>query len=432
MGRSRNLGIARKLACLAALAAAALLGTGLAPARAALHSVRIASGLSQPMFVTAPAGDPRLFIVERAGVVKILSNGTLLPTPFLDITGLVNTTSAYGCFGLAFAPDYATSGLFYVYYVNLAEESVVARYQVSGNPDVANPVGESVIEIPQTYGDHNGGTIAFGPSDGYLYLAPGDGGGGPYDPYEKSQDPQELLGKMLRIDVSGGLGTTYSIPGDNPFVGNPGVRDEIWAFGLRNPFRWSFDRATGDLWIADVGQEAREEIDLEPAGDPGGRNYGWDVMEGTLCVGYDPAPAPPCNDPSLTLPLFEYGHDSDPNCSGSITGGYVHRGPRSPSLQGLYVFGDYCRNALWTLDPTTLDLVERTADLSPSIDGHSIDEIVGFGEDGLGELYVVDAGGEVFRIEAPFEVPALPPAGYAILAAMLAAAAHRRLAVRAG
>ena len=381
-----------------------------------LSTVRIASGLAQPTFVTAPPGDARLFVIERAGVVRIIAAGSVLATPFLDIQSLVSTTDSFGLFSLAFAPDYATSGLFYVYYTNHDSVSVVARYQVSGNPDISSVPGEIVLEIPRTATDHSGGTIAFSPSDGFLYIAPGDGGGGPFDPGNNAQDPLELLGKMLRIDVSGGLGTTYIVPATNPFVGDPGIRDEIWAFGLRNPFRWSFDREAGDLWIADVGQELKEEIDLEPSGNPGGRNYGWDSMEGTACVplGSVSPDAPPCNDPSLTLPLFEYGHNSNPACSGSITGGSVYRGVGRPGLVGLYFFADFCMAKIWTLAPGTLDLVDRTSELSPSVGGHTIDLIVGLGEDGFGELYVVDLDGEVFRLPEP-SASTLQGAGLATL-----------------
>lgn len=384
------------------LACASLFAQG-ALADPALQTVRIASGLSQPNFVTAPPGDARLFVLERAGVIRIIEAGNLLPTPFLDIHSLVSTTDSFGLFGLAFAPDYATSGLFYVYYTRPDRVSVVARYRVSTDPDIASVPGEIVIEIPRTATDHSGGTIAFSPSDGFLYIAPGDGGGGPYDPSNNAQNPQQLLGKMLRIDVSGGLGTTYSVPPTNPFVADAGTRHEIWAFGLRNPFRWSFDRSTGDLWIADVGQETKEEVDREPAGDPGGRNYGWDSMEGTTCVplGAVSPQAPPCNDPSLTLPLFEYGHDSNPACSGSVTGGSVYRGAGMPGLTGLYFFADFCMAKIWTLAPGTLELVDRTSELSPSVGGYTIDLIVGFGEDGFGEIHVVDLDGEIFRLPEP-------------------------------
>jgi glucose/arabinose dehydrogenase len=309
---------------------------------------------------------------------------------------------------------------------------VIARYAVSANPDVADAgSGETLLSVAQPGTDHYGGTIAFSPLDGYLYFALGDGGTGPYDPLENAQDPQELLGKMLRLDVSGGTGTSYTIPSDNPFVGDPGVLDEIWAFGLRNPFRFSFDRLNGELWIGDVGQEAKEEIDREAAGD-GGRNYGWDVMEGTLCNPFDPWPPPPaCNAPALTLPFHEYDHTSDPFCSGNAIGGYVYRGLLGPAFYGLYFFGDFCTSQIWTLDPATVGVVERTADLSPATGGGTIDQIVGFGEDGSGELYVVDYDGEIFRIFMPFPVPSSSPAGLALLAALAGGVAGFALRRRA-
>jgi hypothetical protein len=385
-----------------------VLAGSLAASRAAaspgLYTELVASGLSEPVYVAAPRGDSRLFVVERGGKIKIVEEGILLPTEFLDITALVSTTDSFGLFGLAFPPDHTTSGFFYVYYMNNSSEAVIARYSVSANPDVANAgSGETVLSLPRLGTDHNGGTIAFSPVDGYLYIALGDGGTGPFDPMENAQDPQDLLGKILRLDVAGGAGTTYSVPSDNPFVGVPSVRAEIWAMGMRNPFRWSFDRLNGDLWIGDVGQELKEEINYESAGD-GGHNYGWDVMEGTLCVVNDPWPPPPvCNDPSLRLPLYEYGHDeSKPLCSGTVIGGHVHRGHLGP-FYGLYFFADFCTEKIWTLDPHTLEVVERTSDLSPARGGETIDLIVGIAEDGFGELYVVDLGGEIFRIVLPGE-----------------------------
>jgi glucose/arabinose dehydrogenase len=311
---------------LLALGAGAVLGLGsggAAPAAAQSQATAtlVASGLSRPLFVAAPNGSPRLFVVERAGRIRIVQGGVTLPALFLDISARISAAGEGGLLGLAFAPDYGSSGLFYVYYTDLLSDSVVARYSVSASPDLADPDSEQIllfIDQPDgmSFLNHKGGTIAFGP-DGFLWFATGDGGGA-NDPEERAQDPQSLLGKMLRIDVGPAFapdslpvdGELYRIPTDNPFVGSA-ARDEIWALGLRNPFRWSFDRETGDVWIGDVGQGAREEVDFEPAGDPGGRNYGWDVMEGTLCNGSDPAPAPPCNAPSLTLPV----HASSPRCS---------------------------------------------------------------------------------------------------------------------
>jgi glucose/arabinose dehydrogenase len=383
------------LASLCLVASFAGTARALGEARAELA----ASSLTYPLFVAAPDGDPRLFVVERAGRIRIAQGGTTLPTPFLDIQSQVTTAGEGGLLGLAFAPDYEQSGLFYVYYTNLADDSVVSRFSVSGDPNLANPSSQTVlltIDQPAGLTNHKGGTIAFGP-DGFLWFATGDGGGS-NDPNELAQNPQSLLGKMLRLDAGpvfapGSIpvaGQAYRIPADNPFVGSP-PRDEIWALGLRNPYRWSFDRETGDVWIADVGQGAREEVDFEPAGDPGGRNYGWDVMEGTLCNPNDPAPSPPCSAPSLTLPVHEYDH-SGGRCS--ITGGYVFRSPVSP-LTGLYFFGDYCSRQIWSLDPDTLMVVDRSAQLSPAAGSVNI---VGFGEDGFGTLHVALANGNVYRI----------------------------------
>jgi glucose/arabinose dehydrogenase len=381
-----------------ALLASVLLASTLV-AEPVIRSERIAAGLDSPVFVTAPPGDPRLFVVERAGRIRIIADGSVLPAPFLDIAVRVSTAGAFGMFGLAFDPDYATTGSFYVYYVNHASESVISRFQVGADPNLALAASEEpVFSLFQPFTDHNGGTVAFGPHDGFLYFAPGDGGGGPYDPNETAQSPQQLLGKMLRLDVGGGVGTAASVPSSNPFVNDPAVADEIWAFGLRNPFRFSFDRETGDLWIADVGQENREEILYEPAGAAGGRNYGWDIMEGTLCVaaiGWDPSSAYPCNHPALALPLREYGHAAG-DCS--ITGGYVYRGS-IPEIRGLYFYGDYCSRRIWSFDRQSMANVDRTAELEPP-GAATLDEIVGFGEDGFGELYVVDLAGEVFRVRS--------------------------------
>ncbi len=391
---ARSRGARTWIAC-GLVAGALAFGAG-SPSAADFGAERVFSGLTEPTLVTAPAGDPRLFIVERAGRIRIADGESILATPFLDIHTRVSTSGERGLFGLAFAPDFASSGLFYVYYTDTPlGRSVISRFRLlAGETDRADASSEEqILVIDQPYENHNGGTIAFSPIDGMLYFSPGDGGSG-NDPGNVAQDPRSLLGKMLRIDVSGGVGTTYTIPASNPFAGalDPGnaIRDEIWAFGLRNPFRFGFDRTNGELWIGDVGQNAREEVDREAAG-AGGKNYGWDVMEGTQCNATDPAPAPPCNDASLTLPVHEYDHGA--GCA--ITGGTVYRGSVA-SLQGRYVFGDFCSARIWALDPATNAVGEITADLAPA--GSSIDQIVAFGEDGDGEVYVVDLGGEVFRI----------------------------------
>jgi hypothetical protein len=376
------------LACLLLLAAPA-------PRAAAELAVElVATGLARPLFATTPIGDGRLFIVERAGTIRILLGGTVLATPFLEIRSQVSTQGERGLLGLAFPPDYPHSGLFYVYYTDLAGDSVLARFQVSDDPDVADPDSqENLLVVSQPFANHNGGTIAFG-ADGMLYWGLGDGGSA-FDPLDASQDPQTRLGKMLRLDVSGGPGWPLAIPPDNPFVDDPGVLDEIWSFGLRNPYRWSFDRETGDMWIGDVGQQQIEEIDFEPA-DAGGRNYGWDVMEGTLCntVGPAPPPAPACNDPSLTLPVFQYGHAFG-LCS--VTGGFIYRGA-NPEIQGKYLFGDFCTGSIFSYELPDDALENLTSQLAPAA-GRGF-TLVGFGEDGAGELYVVQQAGHVYRIRS--------------------------------
>jgi glucose/arabinose dehydrogenase len=398
--------LATTTAWLAATAMAwmAVLAWGAGSAQAALGEIAselVANGLDGPMFAIAPEGDPRLFVVERAGRILVLHDGVPNAEPFLDLTEQVGTAGEQGMFSLAFAPD---SGSFFVLYSDLGGDSVLSRFSVSADPDLADPTETVLLTIAQPFPNHNGGTLAFG-ADGFLYLSAGDGGSG-NDPEERAQDPAALLGKMLRLDVGlppapdsiPAAGGGYAIPASNPFVGVPDTRDEIWAFGLRNPFRFSFDRITGDLWIADVGQNAREEIDFEPAGDPGGRNYGWDVEEGTLCNPNDPAPAPPCGDPAFTPPIFEYPHTQG-NCS--ITGGFVHRGSVS-AIAGHYLFGDYCTGRIYSLDPQTLELRERTTELGAA--GGVGFQLVGFGEDGFGESYVVLRNGSVHRIvPAPAE-----------------------------
>ena len=353
----------------------------------------VSVGLVQPIFLTAPFGDERLFIIERPGRIRIVKNGELLAVPFLDVTGLTEVVGEGGLLGLAFAFDYETSGLFYLNYTSPGVgQTVIARYRVSANPDIADASSaEVLLTIDQPFGNHNGGTVAFG-LDGYLYIGMGDGGSG-NDPDNRAQTDSTLLGKMLRLDVSGGLGSGYSIPPSNPdIVGSvPSTwLPETWSKGWRNPYRFSFDRVFGDMYVGDVGQASIEEVSVEAFGDPGGRNYGWRLMEGTSCK----IPATDCNDGTLTLPVHEYFH-MDGRCS--ITGGYVYRGS-IPEIYGHYFFGDFCTGEVFSFvwnGSEVLQLTDRTAAISPA---GGFGHIAAFGEDGFGELYILDIGGKIYRI----------------------------------
>lgn len=375
------------------------------PCFGALTAERVASGLSRPVYVVSPPGDhERLFVVEQhTGRIKILylATGEIDPSPFLEIRGLA-TRNEQGLLGLAFDPNYAENGYFYC---NLTVASggttELRRYRVAeDDPKQADAESQTlIISYTQPFSNHNGGWIGFGP-DGYLYIASGDGGSG-NDPGNRAQDlTNQKLGKLLRIDVSHDAfpqddARNYAIPPDNPFVGLAGD-DEIWAFGLRNPWRCSFDRATGDLWIADVGQGQREEVNVQPFDSIGGENYGWRMMEGTRCNrSGDPLP---CNDPSLVPPMHEYDHSGPPDGGFSITGGYVYRGPIR-SLQGAYFFADYVTEQIWSLrydGETVTDLTNWTTHLKP--EQGRIGEISSFGEDNAGNLFIVDLGGQVFRL----------------------------------
>ena len=352
----------------------------------------LASGLAQPTAI-AHAGDARIFLTLQRGQIVVFADGRVLGTPFLDIQSLVGCCGERGLLGLAFHPRYSENGFFFVDYTNVAGDTVIARYRVSGDPNVGDPSsGVTLMTIAQPFANHNGGQLAFGP-DGYLYVGMGDGGSA-NDPMCNGQRDESLLGKILRIDVDANVNASpfYGIPPDNPFAAPGGPRDEIWAKGLRNPWRFSFDRATGDLFIGDVGQGAREEIDLEPAGSPGGRNYGWKLMEGTICGGGGssgcPSGVPACNSTAYTLPILEYPH-SDGDCS--VTGGYVYRGRRFPQLTGTYLYGDYCTGKIWSATSATGSWTSRLfARRAPNL--------TTFGEDATGEVYVATEGGLFARI----------------------------------
>jgi glucose/arabinose dehydrogenase len=333
----------------------------------------VADGFSGPTAV-ANAGDGggRLFIVEKAGTIRVYDGQSVLPEPFLDISDRVNAgASEQGLLGLAFHPNYAENGFFFVDYTDASGGTVVSRFSVTDDPNRADPASEQVVLTqPQPASNHNGGQLAFGP-DGYLYIGLGDGGASG-DRFGNGQNLTTLLGTVLRIDVDE---LPYSIPPDNPFVDNPDARGEIWAYGLRNPWRFSFDRVTGDLFIADVGQNVYEEVDFQPAASAGGENYGWPIMEGLHCY---PESAD-CDPAGLVQPVAEYDHTQ--GCS--VTGGYVYRGEGFPAMQGVYFYGDYCSGLIWGLAPTADGWnVRQLASTNASISS--------FGEGEDGEVYFVD------------------------------------------
>jgi len=369
----------------------------------------VASGLTLPLFVTEPPGDTsRLFIVEQrsgsTGRIRILdltqNPPVLQATPYLSISP-VSSNDEQGLLGLAFHPDFANNGYFFVYYTNTAGNNQVVRYQAnapyatSTTASAASATAVMTISHP-TNSNHNGGWIAFGP-DNYLYIDTGDGGSG-NDPPNNAQNLNVRLGKMLRIDIDGDdfpadTANNYANPPTNPFYGATTGLDEIWHYGLRNPWRSSFDRLTGDLWIGDVGQGAIEEVDFVPAGQ-GGLNFGWRCTEGNNCTGLTGCV---CNGPLLTAPVHTYGHTSG-NCT--VIGGYRYRGAAMCNFQGLYFFADYCSFKIWTVQwngTAVTNLTDRTAMLAPG-SGQSINSISSFGEDAAGELYICDLGGEVFKL----------------------------------
>lgn len=343
---------------------------------------QLVSGLQRPTFVTnAGDGSGRLFVLEKAGRIRVIRDGKLERVPFLDISGIVGSGgNEQGLLGLAFHPDFARNGRFFVAYTATNATNTVAEYHVSNGQGVADrDSGKVLLAVADQFPNHNGGMLAFGP-DGFLYISMGDGGSGG-DPNGNGQNLNALLGKLLRVDVDSG--DPYGIPGSNPFVGNARTKHEIWALGLRNPWRFSFDRETGDLWIADVGQNKYEEIDFQSANSKGGENYGWNTMEGDHCF----SPASNCEQDGLVRPVFEYDHGK--GCS--VTGGYVYRGADLPGLRGAYLFTDYCSSALWAT--TKNGAAFETANLGELPEGVSA-----FGEDERGELYfVTDQGGAAYR-----------------------------------
>jgi uncharacterized repeat protein (TIGR01451 family) len=343
------------------------------------------AGFTHPTHLTAAYdGSGRLFIVEQAGRVRIIKNGVVQSTPFLDITARVGSTSGTkGLLSIAFPPGFTSNQHFYVNYTTSAGYLVIARYYVSSNPDVADPNTEQIVLIDGPFPDHYGGELSFGPLDGYLYVGIGTGSGS--SPDNLGQDLRVLRGKLLRIDVETGHPATYTIPATNPHVGTANARQEIWAIGVRNPWRSSFDPATGDYYIADVGQAAREEVDVEPAGSAGGANYGWNIMEGSLCFG-----TTTCDTTGLILPVAEYDHTQ--GCS--IAGGTVYRGTLYPTLEGIYFFGDWCSGQIWGLQPA--DGAWQSALLY-----QSTLSVISFTQDESGKLWVADyASGAIYPIKA--------------------------------
>ncbi|XLZ68050.1 PQQ-dependent sugar dehydrogenase [Massilia sp. SR12] len=348
----------------------------------------VASGLDAPLLLTAPAGDPRRFVVERAGRVRILApDGSVRATPFLDLSGLISTTGEGGLLSLAFHPAYAQNGRFYIYYTDKFSNIAIDEVRVSADANLADPETlKRIITIPHpTYTNHYGGLLAFGP-DGYLYAGTGDGGGGG-DPDNNAQNLDSLLGKLLRLNVDNPLPPLYTVPADNPFAGQDGKRGEIWAYGLRNPWRFAFDVAGGALYIADVGQDQREEVNVVSSSQKAA-NYGWDIMEGTRC--YSSAT---CSQQALTLPAFEYEHGTG-NANGcSITGGFVYRGTALPELSGHYLYSDYCKGFLKSFRYAN-GAVSDAKDWAVA----SVGNVPAFGQDAAGELYVLSGAGKVYQI----------------------------------
>jgi glucose/arabinose dehydrogenase len=344
----------------------------------------VATGLAFPLYLTAPEGDPRLFIVEKGGTVRIVAGEAVLPNPFLDLSAQVSTGREQGLLGLAFDPQYATNGRLVVHYTDVAGDTRVSGFHVSGDPNLVDASSEvEILSADQPFSNHNGGQVLFGP-DGYLYVMLGDGGSSD-DPGGRGQSLADLLGSILRIDPleSGG----YAVPDDNPFVGTPGALPEIWSYGLRNPWRVAFDPATGDLYIGDVGEQTWEEVSVSTAADGAGRglNFGWSRMEGPACFRDTP-----CDEEGLELPVLSYDHGA--GCS--VTGGFVYRGAAIPALQGHYVYSDFCRGWVRSFrfeSGTAVDQFQWPA-LAPG------GGVPSFGRDAAGELYVMTTGGAVFKI----------------------------------
>jgi hypothetical protein len=358
------------------------------PPAAGIALQEITAAVTFPVDLASPPGDQsRLFVVEKAGRIRILKDGVLLPTPFLDITSQVSSGGERGLLGLTFTPDYATSGRFIISYSNTAGDTRISTMRVSADPDRADAGSQQVIlAVDQPFSNHNGGQVAFGP-DGMLYIGLGDGGSGG-DPQNNGQDLGSLLGKLLRLEVL--PDGSAQVPADNPLIGQAGQRGEIWSSGLRNPWRFSFDPATGDLYLADVGQSALEEVNVATAASGRGRgsNYGWRIMEGTNCFN----PSSGCSQAGLTLPVITY--DRGDGCS--VTGGYVYRGSSLPDLVGHYFYADYCTSWIRSFRHQAGAAQDRQqwTGIAPA------GGVTTFGVDGAGELYLATDAGRVYRLIA--------------------------------
>jgi glucose/arabinose dehydrogenase len=351
----------------------------------ALQARLVVSGLHSPLDLQAAPGDAeRLYVVEQGGRIRVVRSGQLDSAAFLDIASRISSGGERGLLGLAFHPQFATNRRFFVNYTNPAGDTHISEFRAS-SADAADPASERLLlEVGQPFANHNGGGLAFDNS-GRLLIALGDGGSGG-DPLNNGQKLSTLLGKILRIDVD--AGSPYAVPADNPFRATAGARAEIWAYGLRNPFRIAIDRPTGDLYIGDVGQTAVEEIDVDPGSRRAGLNYGWRITEGSRCFN----PSNGCDTSGITLPVYEYSHGE--GCS--VTGGVVYRGCRVPALAGTYFFADYCSAFVRSLRFANGQATELR-DWTQGLRG--IDSPTSFGLDAAGEVYVVDYDGEVYRLE---------------------------------
>ena len=360
---------------------------GIQPGSARIQARLIVNGLSQPVDLQSAPGDTnRLFIVEKPGLIRVFQGGALLSRPFLDISSRVSNGTEQGLLGLTFHPQFATNRRFYVDYTDGNGDTRVVEFLADAGLDSASATEREILLVAQPAANHNGGQLAFGP-DGYLYVALGDGGGAG-GTYHNGQNLGSLLAKLLRLNVD--MGSPYSVPPDNPFVGQTGAKEETWDYGLRNPWRFSFDRLTGDIYIGDVGQDLYEEVDYEPH-QAGGKNYGWSIMEGFHCYN-----ASTCNKAGLTLPVAEYAHSD--GCS--ITGGYIYRGSEIPELNGVYFYGDYCTGIVrsFKIDQGNAVNAQDWTSTLRTQSGGRMEQLSSFGQDARGELYLVLLTGEVYQI----------------------------------